>query len=318
MAPVSRKVPVLVISGFLGSGKTTLVGALLADAQARGERMAVVSNEFGALGIDEALMKGAGDARFVELAGGCVCCELSDELVDTLESLRREVDPDRIVIETSGVALPYETQLQLYRPPVSDWVGDEAAVVVVDAERLLHDEDTGPTFEDQVTNADLLVLHKVDLVPQAALPGLHAKLTALNPDAPIFEAVHGNLAPELLFPSGPRRDVGGGGGLPLQNASPEGSCEATHDGEASHDHAHAHHRETFRSHELRVPDDLDPDGALAWIGARRGLRTKGFVRTTAGVRIVQGVGRRLELAEPGDMLVPEALLGRVVVIVRAE
>ena len=108
------------------------------------------------------------------------------------------------------------------------------------------------------------------------------------------------------------------GGPPLQNASPEGSCEATHDCDASHEHAHAHHRETFRSHELRVPDDLDPDGALAWIGARRGLRTKGFVRTTAGVRIVQGVGRRLELAEPGDMLVPEALLGRVVVIVRAE
>ena len=333
MTHASRKVPVLVVSGFLGSGKTTLVRALLADAQARGERMAVVSNEFGELGIDEALMRQGGDARFVELAGGCVCCELSDELVDTLEALRREVDPDRIVIETSGVALPYETQLQLYRPPVNDWVGDEAAVVVVDAERLLADEDTGATFEDQVTNADLLLLHKVDLVPADTLPTLHAKLTALNPDAPVFEAVQGNLSPELLFPSGPRRESGGGG---LRNASPgarpvggtDDGCASTHDSDVSHDHDHnhehehrahgtSHHREHFASHELHVPDDLDPDAALAWIGARRGLRTKGFVRTTEGVRIVQGVGRRLELTEPGDLVVPEALLGRVVVIVRA-
>ena len=335
MTHASRKVPVLVVSGFLGSGKTTLVRALLAEAQARGERMAVVSNEFGELGIDEALMKGGGDARFVELAGGCVCCELSDELVDTLEALRREVDPDRIVIETSGVALPYETQLQLYRPPVSDWVGDEAAVVVVDAERLLADEDTGATFEDQVTNADLLVLHKVDLVSADTLPSLHAKLTALNPDAPVFEAVQGNLAPELLFPSGPRRESGGGGGpAPLRNASPGvrpvGStvdgCDSTHDSDVSlehdHDHDHrahgtSHHREQFASHELHVPDNLDPDAALEWIGARRGLRTKGFVRTTEGVRIVQGVGRRLELTEPGDLVVAEDLVGRVVVIVRA-
>jgi cobalamin biosynthesis protein CobW len=231
--------------------------------------------------------------------------------VNTLEALRREVDPDRIVIETSGVALPYETQLQLYRPPVSDWVGDEAAVVVVDAERLLQDEDTGPTFEDQVTNADLLVLHKVDLVPADTLPGLHAKLTTLNPDAPVLEAVMGNVSPELLFPSGPRR----GAGRACETVRP---CDATHDHVHDHDHGPKdHHREHFESHELRVPDDLDSDAALAWIGARRGLRTKGFVRTTEGVRIVQGVGRRLELTEPGGLVVPEDLLGRVVVIVRA-
>ncbi len=91
-----RRIPTLVVSGFLGSGKTTLVRALLAEAQAIGERLAVVVNDFGALGIDRALL-GVGDARSVELAGGCVCCELSDELVETLETIRRDVAPDRIV-----------------------------------------------------------------------------------------------------------------------------------------------------------------------------------------------------------------------------
>ena len=92
---MNARVPVLVVSGFLGSGKTTLVRALLADAQARGERVAVVSNELGELGIDAALL-GAGEERWVELAGGCVCCQLSDELVETLEILRTRVDPDQI------------------------------------------------------------------------------------------------------------------------------------------------------------------------------------------------------------------------------
>jgi len=82
-----RRIPALLVSGFLGSGKTTLVRHLLRDAQARGLRLAIVSNEFGAIGIDRALLGGS-DETFVELGGGCVCCQLSDELVVMLEQLR--------------------------------------------------------------------------------------------------------------------------------------------------------------------------------------------------------------------------------------
>src|SRR2546425_12652269 len=74
---VEKRIPVLVVSGFLGAGKTTLVRHLLQDAQRTGVRVAVVSNEFGALGIDKALL-GAGEAAYVELEGGCVCCQLSE------------------------------------------------------------------------------------------------------------------------------------------------------------------------------------------------------------------------------------------------
>ena len=107
-------VPVLVVSGFLGSGKTTLVRWLLEQAQATGVRMAVISNEFGELGIDQALL-GDRQAAYVELAGGCVCCQLSDELLQTVEELHQRTSPDRIVVETSGIALPSETLLTFWR-----------------------------------------------------------------------------------------------------------------------------------------------------------------------------------------------------------
>ncbi|MDP2304456.1 MAG: CobW family GTP-binding protein [Pseudomonadota bacterium] len=297
--------PVLVVSGFLGSGKTTLVRHLLEDAQARGERVAIVSNEFGALGIDEALL-GGGEERFVELAGGCVCCQLSDELVDTLEALRLKVDPDRIVIETSGVALPFETQLNLYRPPVNAWVGDEASVVVVSAAQLHEGEELDGTFLDQVSSADLLLLHKIDLVPAHLHAALEARLVAMNPDAPVLRAAFGQVDPALLFPVGP-----GAAAAPARS-SRASRLDPQHD----HPHDHEHDHERFVAEELRVPDGLPEAEAYAWIDARRGLRTKGFVRTREGLRIVQGVGRRLELVPPGDLPVPPQLVGRVVVIRR--
>ncbi|MDP2316069.1 MAG: GTP-binding protein [Pseudomonadota bacterium] len=312
-----RRVPVLVVSGFLGSGKTTLVRRLLEDAQARGERVAIVSNEFGALGIDEALL-GGGEERFVELAGGCVCCQLSDELVDTLEALREKVDPDRIVIETSGVALPFETQLNLYREPVNAWVGDEASVVVVSAAQIHEGEELEGTFEQQVGSADLLLLHKTDLVPAEALLALEAVLLGMNPDAPILRASFGNVDPGLLFPTGPG-DTPGAARRAAHAAHDQGGHDQGGHDQGGHDHPahdHEHDHERFVTEELLVPAGLPEAEAFAWIDARKGLRTKGFVVTQEGVRIVQGVGRRLELVPPGDLPVPPQLLGRVVVIRR--
>ena len=286
MSAPGRRVPVLVVSGFLGSGKTTLVRRLLADAQATGVRTAVISNEFGELGIDEALL-GGGREEFVELAGGCVCCRLSDELVETLQRLEDTVRPDRIVIETSGVALPFDTQLNLYRPPVNAWIGDEACVVVVNAAQVAAGEELEDTFVTQVESADLLLLNKVDLVDDP--DAIEARVRALNAEAPLIRASFGDVAPALLFPTGPR----------------ERPTEAP-----------PHTHEDFESIELAVPDGLSPVAADQWIGARAGYRTKGFVRTTEGVRVVQGVGRRLELVEASDLVIPPGLLNRVVVIRR--
>ena len=290
----ARRIPILVVSGFLGSGKTTLLRALLAEAQASGERLAVVVNDFGALGIDRALL-GAGDARTVELAGGCVCCELSDELVGTLEAIRRDVAPDRIVIEASGLALPYETQLSLWRPPVSDWVGDDMAVVLVNAEQLAELRDLDGLFEQQVTAADLLVLNQIDRVAAAELAALEARLRAIEPDVPIVRAVQARVDPVLLRP--PDR----AGGARHGNARPP------------HDHR-AH--DAFVAEEIAVPAGVIEADLVARLRALGAVRAKGFVETAGGTRLVQGVGRRIELI-PATAPDP-ALLGQLVVIRRRD
>jgi len=297
---VTRRIPALVVSGFLGSGKTTLVRRLLADAQEKGVRVALVSNEFGELGIDAALL-GRMQDDYVELRGGCVCCKLSDQLVETLEMLRQRVDPDRVIIETSGVALPYDTQLNFWREPVAGWIADDAAVVVVNAEQLAAGRELEGTFEQQVSSADLLVLNQLDRVAPGDVPRLEALLRESEPEAPILRAVHADVDPRLLFPPDPS------GRRALRREAAGGAATGRHA-----DHRH----ERFDAEELAVEPGVDPEALVAQLRATGALRVKGFVRTRDGVRVVQGVGPRIELAVP-DAAPPEELVGRLVVIRRA-
>ena len=292
---MTRRVPVLLVSGFLGSGKTTLVRWLLADAQRRGIRVAVITNEFGDLGIDAALLASAQDDT-VELAGGCICCRLSDAFVETLERLRERVDPDRVIVETSGLALPYETQLQLWREPVSRWIGDDVAVVVVNAEQLAAGISGDDLFGQQVSSADLLVLNQLDRVNASTIPRLEARLRELEPEAPILRTVGACIEPDLLFPPDP-------GGLRLSRRTL-----------ASEPVPHAH--AAFHAEEIALEPGLSSAALLAKLRALGALRIKGFVETEEGLRVVQGVGARLELA-PADTPPPREILNRVVVIRRA-
>ena len=291
---MSGSVPVLVVSGFLGSGKTTLVRRVLEDAQRRGVRVALVSNEFGELGIDQALL-GRMEDDYVELRGGCVCCRLSDQLVETLQMLRERADPERIVIETSGVALPYDTQLNFWREPIKEWISDDVAVVVVNAEQLHADRDLEGTFEQQVSSADLLVLNQLDRVPRAVRPELEARLREIEPEAPILHSVHGDVDPDLLFPPDPE-------GLRARRRAA---------GAAPQPHSH----EAFHAEELVVEPGVAAAALLARLEGLGALRAKGYVRTAEGLRLVQGVGARIDLEEP-PAPPPESLVGRVVVIRR--
>ena len=290
-----RRVPALVVSGFLGSGKTTLVRRLLAAAQEEGVRVAVVSNEFGELGIDQALL-GRMEEGYVELRGGCVCCKLSDQLVDQLQMLRERADPDRVIIETSGVALPYDTQLNFWRPPVAEWIADDVAVVVVNAEQLAAGRDLEGTFEQQVSSADLLLLSKLDLVGAASRPELEERLRALEPEAPIPPALHGDVDPRLLFPPDPA-------GLRARRRAAAG---------APAPHVH----EQFHAVEIAVGAGTPEEEVARQVRAHGALRAKGFVAAREGLRVVQGVGSRIELV-PADSPPPAEIVGRIVLIHRS-
>jgi cobalamin biosynthesis protein CobW len=294
------RIPALIVSGFLGSGKTTLVRHLLADAQRGGVRVAVVSNEFGELGIDRELFGNPEDSDaanpYVELDGGCVCCRLSDELVDTLQMLRERAKPDRVIVETSGIALPYDVQLNFWRDPIADWIDDDVAVVVVNAEQLHAGRDLQETFEHQVSSADILLLNKVDLVPESSLPSLEAALREIEPDAPILRTVHGVVDPAALFPPDPEHVRGARRGA----------------GAKTHPHAH----DDFESSVLEIPAGADPEELERRLAECGALRIKGFVETSQGLRLVQGVGARIELGAV-DVRPPENLLGRLVVIRRS-
>ena len=291
---VGERTPALVVSGFLGSGKTTLVRHLLGEAQRAGLRVAVVSNEFGELGIDQAVLGNGGEA-YVELEGGCVCCKLSDALVDTLEMLRRRVRPDRVIVETAGVGLPYDTQLNFEREPVCNWVDDCAAVVVVNAEQVDEERDLSGTFEQQVDSADLLLLNKLDLVAASALPRIEAVLREMAPDTPVVRCVHSEVDPDLLFP--PELDA------PRTRSRPARPSPHVH--------------EPFESQVIPVRDGASGEALVRRLRDLGALRAKGFVRTDRGLALVQGVGRRIELHAVEHPPSAE-LIGRVVVIRRGE
>jgi len=290
-----KRVPALLVSGFLGSGKTTLVRQLLADAQRVGRRAAVVSNEFGELGIDGALLNRAGD-DYVELSGGCVCCRLSDELVETLQMLRERADPDLVIVETSGLALPFDVQLNFWREPIADWIESDVAVIVVNAEQLAAGRDLDGIFAQQVSSADLLLLNKIDLVGPRALPELEAALRAIEPDAPLVHTVQARVDPALLFPPDPD------GARARRRSRPIDS--------------RPHQHEKFVTEVLAVAEASEPEALLARVRALAPLRAKGFVITSEGPRILQGVGPRIELSKL-DFAPPADLLGQIVLIRRS-
>lgn len=286
-------VPALVVSGFLGAGKTTLVKHLIADAQRQGLKLAVISNEFGELGIDRALLQEEGGPGYVELEGGCVCCQLSGELLNTLQNLWETIRPDRVVVETSGVALPFETLLTFWREPVTEWVGESLAVVVVNAEQVAQERDLEGTFEQQVSSADLLVLNKIDLVSPDSFERLETLLKDMAPGAPLIRSIQGQVDSTVVFPA-----------LPVQGTS----SNSTRKPELL-----PHTHEEFEAQELSFPDNITPEQLIKQLQPLQALRIKGIVNTTEGLKLVQGVGPRVDLSAPPANL-PQEIIGRLIVI----
>ena len=190
-------VPILLVTGFLGAGKTTIVNHLLAHAE--GRRIAAVVNDFGAINIDAELIAGASDG-VVSLSNGCICCSLEGDLLRTLATLlRRDPRPEFIVIETSGVADPSDIVRNLMDPVIWREAPLETVLCVVDATTPLERFDDA-LLRAQLRMADVVALSKLDLA-EAAGREVRDVIRALRPAAVVVDATQGEVPAALLFPA---------------------------------------------------------------------------------------------------------------------
>jgi cobalamin biosynthesis protein CobW len=303
-----EKTPVTIVTGFLGSGKTTLIRHLLQNPQ--GRRLAIVVNEFGDLGVDGAILKGCAipecpEEDIVELTNGCLCCTVADEFVPTIEALlARSPRPDHIVIETSGLALPKPLLKAFDWPSLRARITVDGVIAVADAEAVAagrfapdpaavdaqraaddsldHETPLSELFEDQIACADIVLINKTDLVDAAGLAAAREAIAAEAPRAvPMVETVEGRVDPRVIV---------GLGAAAEDDLAARPSHHEDHD---EHDH------DDFESFVVDLPDPADPARLIAEIerlGREAGvLRAKGFLAVPGKPMrlLVQGVGARV-------------------------
>lgn len=226
---MNRKVPVTVLSGYLGAGKTTMLNYILNNRE--NKKIAVIVNDMSEVNIDAALIKQGGftqtDEKLVELQNGCICCTLREDLIIEVEKLIESGDIDYILIESSGISEPIPVaQTFTYIDEglginLSERCKLDTMVTVVDAYRFWHDFSSGETLLDrkqgtdeqdtrevvdllidQIEFANVLVVNKADLVDVESVKELKAILQKLNPDAKIIEAAHSEITLSEILETG--------------------------------------------------------------------------------------------------------------------
>ena len=279
----SEKIPVTVLTGYLGAGKTTLLNRILSEPH--GKKFAVIVNEFGEIGIDNELVVNA-DEEVFEMNNGCICCTVRGDLVRIIDGLmRRKGKFDAIIVETTGLADPAPVAQTFF---MDEAVGSrtklDAVVTVADAKWLSDRLKDAPEAKNQIAFADVILINKTDLVGDADLREIEARVRAINPYArlhhtqrcavPLAEVLHRNafdldrildIEPQFLT-SGDDHDH-------------------HHDHADDHDHSGLthYHDEEMQSLSLRTDRALDPDKFFPWIQnlvAQEGkniLRSKGIL-----------------------------------------
>jgi G3E family GTPase len=185
------------ITGFLGSGKTTLLRHIL-NWPGDLAGTALIVNEFGPVGIDGQLLQDS-SVPFVELTNGCICCTLQTNLLRTIEELLKNIQPQRIFIETTGIADPFDIVCNLTDSPLSSKLAPPLVVTVFDAELWEAKDCFGPVFYNQIRAADLFVLNKIDLLPQEMIPKYLEEIRTVNTCCSIIPTTFGRLDPEDLW-----------------------------------------------------------------------------------------------------------------------
>lgn len=323
------KIPVTIVTGFLGAGKTSLVRHLMENAH--GRRLAVLVNEFGDVGIDGDILKGCADPNcpedaIVELTNGCLCCTVADEFVPTMTALlARPEPPDHILIETSGLALPKPLLKAFEWPDLRTRITVDGVIAVADAEAVAegrfapdpaalaaqraadtsidHDTPLGEVFEDQVACADIVILNKVDLIDAAALQkALDTVQAEASRKIPVVEASEGRVDPRIVLGLG---------------AAAEDDLDAR---KTHHEDHGAHDHDDFETIVVTLPEQTSPASVVETLEAvslAHGiLRAKGHVAVAGKPMrlLVQGVGGRVRAQFDRPWAAGEPRLSRLVVI----
>ncbi len=193
-----RKVPVTILTGFLGSGKTTLLNRILSEEH--GKRIAVIENEYGEVGIDQALVINA-DEEIFEMSNGCICCTVRGDLIRVLGNLMKRRDKfDYVLVETTGLADPGPVAQTFF---MDDEIRAEFSldgiVTLVDAAHIEQQLGRSDESTEQVAFADILVLNKTDLVNDEALDGLEARLRDMNRMARVVRSERANVSVDTVL-----------------------------------------------------------------------------------------------------------------------
>jgi len=302
------KVPVTVVTGFLGSGKTTLIRHLITNAN--GKKLAVLVNEFGSEGVDGEILRSCADANcpaenIVELANGCICCTVADDFIPAMEQLlSRHVKPDHILIETSGLALPKPLLKAFDWPEIRSRITVDGVIALADAEavaagrfapdpaaveaqraadeNLDHETPLSEVFEDQIACADIVLLTKADLAGAKGLEAARAAISAEMPRrVPMLAIADGVVDARVILGLG---------------AAAEDDLEARpshHDGEDEHEH------NDFASIVIELPEIRDLDRLVASVQRlareQNVLRAKGYIAVAGKPMrlLLQAVGERV-------------------------
>ena len=188
-----QRIPATVVTGFLGSGKTTLINRILTEQH--GKRLAVIVNEFGEISIDGQLVVHDDQAQLVEFNNGCLCCTVRGDLIDTLDRLQQRAGAlDGILIETTGLADPAPVASTFFvADEVKANIRLDAFVTVVDAVNLDANLDQCNEAVEQVAFSDIILINKLDLVTAAQVAEIEARIRKLNPLATIHHTINSDI-----------------------------------------------------------------------------------------------------------------------------
>jgi G3E family GTPase len=293
----AEPIPLTVLTGFLGAGKTSLLNRLIHDPALA--ETAVIINEFGEIGLDHLLVKPIREG-VVLLQSGCLCCTLRGDLVEALEQLLRDLDNGRIVfrriiLETTGLADPAPVlQTAMAHPYLVQRFRLDGVITVVDAVNAMATLDQRMESVKQIAVADRIVLTKTDLLGAAAqleaVGGLRARLGALNPAAPILDAAAGEATPANLIGCGlfdPERKIPDVKRWLAEEAYAAKAQHGSPDSHPHHDHDRNRHDDRIRAFTLTSDTPIPAASFEMFMDLLRSLHGPKLLRLKGIVKIAE-------------------------------